>query len=96
MSVRVFAQASRARVSHLRLRDGRREVDLIVERDDGRYVGFEVKLSGSVDERDTAHLRWLREIDGANMLDAVVLTTGAQAYRRADGVAVIPLGLLGP
>lgn len=96
MSVRVFAQASRARVSHLRLRDGRREIDLIVERDDGRYVGFEVKLSGSVDERDTAHLRWLREIDGANMLDAVVLTTGAQAYRRADGVAVIPLGLLGP
>ncbi len=96
MSVRVFASAARANVSHLRLQDGRHEVDLIVERDDHKYVAFEVKLSGTVDDRDTAHLRWLRREDGAHMLDAVVLTTGAHAYRRADGVAVVPLGLLGP
>lgn len=67
-----------------------------MERDDHKYVGFEVKLSGTVDDRDTAHLRWLRREDVAHMLDAVVLTTGAHAYRRADGVAVVPLGLLGP
>lgn len=96
MSVRVFASAARATVSHLRLQDGRHEVDLIVERDDRKYIGVEVKLSGTVDDRDTVHLRWLRQEDEEHMLDAVVLTTGAHAYRRKDGIAVVPLGLLGP
>ena len=35
-------------------------------------------------------------VDAESMLDAVVLTTGTHAYRRPDGVAVVPLGLLGP
>jgi hypothetical protein len=30
------------------------------------------------------------------VFDAVVLTTGPAAYRRPDGIAVVPLGLLGP
>jgi hypothetical protein len=29
-------------------------------------------------------------------LDAMVLTTGGEACRRADGIAVVPLALLGP
>ena len=29
------------------------------------------------------------------MADAVVITTGAMAYRRPDGIAVVPLALLG-
>ena len=31
-----------------------------------------------------------------NVVDMVVLSTGPRAYRRPDGVAVIPLALLGP
>jgi hypothetical protein len=30
-----------------------------------------------------------------DLLDAVVLNTGPQAYRRADGIAIVPLALLG-
>ena len=30
-----------------------------------------------------------------NVVDAVVVTTGHDAYRRADGIAVVPLALLG-
>jgi uncharacterized protein len=30
------------------------------------------------------------------MLDVAVITTGTHAYRRTDGVAVIPAALLGP
>ena len=44
LSVRVYAQAAEARVGHLRTRGGRHEVDLIVERDDGKVVAIEVKL----------------------------------------------------
>ena len=96
LSVRVYAQAAEAGVGHLRTAGGKQEVDLIVERDDRRVVAVEVKLSGSVGDRDVRHLLWLRDKLGEDLLDAVVVTTGPQAYRRPDGVAVVPAALLGP
>jgi len=80
----------------MRTRDGRQEVDLIVARRDQRVVALEVKLAGTVDSTDCRHLLWLREQLGADLLDAAVITTGEHAYRRDDGIAVIPASLLGP
>lgn len=94
LSVRVYAQANEARVSHLRTHGGEHEIDLIVERADGRIVALEVKLSRSVQDHDVRHLRWLREQMGDDLLDAAVITTGPEAYRRADGIGVIPAALL--
>lgn len=96
LSVRVYAQAAEATVSHLRTRGGEREVDLIVEGDGLRVLGIEVKLGRTVSDADVRHLHWLRGQIGDALLDAMVLTTGGEAYRRADGVAVVPLALLGP
>lgn len=96
LSVRVFAQAAEARVFHFRTKGGEREVDFIVERDDRRVVAFEVKLSETVSDVDVAHLAWLKRRIGDQLLDAVVVTTGTHAYRRPDGIGVVPLALLGP
>jgi predicted AAA+ superfamily ATPase len=96
LSVRVFAAHSEARVGHLRTARGRQEVDLIVERADGAVVAIEVKLARSVSSDDGKHLSWLRQRLGDRVLDQVIITTGPQAYRRGDGVAVVPLALLGP
>lgn len=96
LSIRVYAQAAEATVHHLRTRNGDHEVDLVVERADGRVVAMEVKLSPSVGESDVKHLRWLRGQLGEHLLDSVVITTGRHAYRRADGIAVVPAALLGP
>ncbi|SEF08760.1 ATP-binding protein [Jiangella alba] len=96
LSVRVYAQPSRAGVHHLRTMRGDHEVDLIVARDDGRVAALEVKLSPSVDDKDVKHLLWLRERLGDDLLDAAVITTGRAAYRRPDGIAVVPAALLGP
>ncbi len=95
LTVRVAAQAAEARVAHLRTNTGEHEVDLIVERDDGRVVAVEVKLSATVTDRDVRHLHWLRDTIGDELLDAVVVTTGQHAYRRPDGIAVVPAALLG-
>lgn len=95
-SVRVYAQAAEARVRHLRTYGGDREIDLIVERDDGRVLALEVKLARSVTDDDVRHLTWLRGQLGDDLLDAVVVTTGPDAYRRTDGIAVVPAALLGP
>jgi len=94
LSVRVYAQANRTRVSHLRTHGGEHEVDLIVERGDGRVVAFEVKLSATVKDRDVRHLAWLAERLGDDLLDAAVITTGKEAYRRRDGIGVVPAALL--
>lgn len=96
LSVRVAAQAGEATVGHLRTRNGDHEVDLIVVRDDGRVLAVEVKLAATVEDRDTTHLHWLAGHLGDALLDAIVLTTGPYAYRRPDGIGVVPLGLLGP
>jgi predicted AAA+ superfamily ATPase len=95
LCVRVFAQGQEARVYHLRQHGGRREIDLIVERPDHRILAIEVKLGAVVDDDDVRNLRWLREHLGENCLDTVVVTTGPHAYRRGDGIAVVPAALLG-
>jgi hypothetical protein len=96
LSIRVFAQAAEAEVRHLRTRSGDREVDLIVQGRAGEIVGVEVKLAATVDDHDVAHLRWLRDELKGDLRAAVVITTGPHAYRRPDGIYVVPLALLGP
>ena len=95
-SVLTYAQAADARINHLRLRDGQREVDLIATRPDGKILALEVKLSGAVEDADVRHLLWLQEQLGDDVVDAVVVNTGPGAYRRRDGIGVVPLALLGP
>jgi len=96
LSVRVYAQAADAHVRHFRTRDGRHEADLIIERDDQRIIAVEVKLAASPGADSVKHLLWLQDQLGDELLDAVVITTGQRAYRRDDGIAVIPAALLGP
>ena len=59
-ALRTRSRTSReARVFHLRTKSSEREVDLVVERGDGRILAIEAKLGGNVDEGDVRHLRWL-------------------------------------
>ena len=96
LSLRVYAQASEAAVRHLRTHRGEHEIDLIVERDDGRVIAIEVKLGAAPGTDSVRHLGWLSKQVGDDLLDAIVITTGEEAYRRPDGIAVVPAALLGP
>lgn len=96
LDVRVYAQAAEGRVSHLRTHGGEHEVDLIVERADHRVLALEVKLAHTVGDDDVRHLRWLQDQMGDEVIDAVIITTGTDAYRRKDGIGVVPAALLGP
>jgi uncharacterized protein len=97
--LRVYAQAADAQVSQYRDNSGL-EIDAIVEARDGRWMAFEVKLGhGQVDLAAAALTRFAERIDtarcGAPALLGVIVATG-YGYRREDGVAVIPIGALGP
>jgi predicted AAA+ superfamily ATPase len=97
--LRVYAQAADAQVSHYR-DSGGLEVDAIVEAGDGRWMAFEVKLGHrQIDEAAASLMRFAERIDvtscGSPTLLAVIVASG-YGYRREDGVAVIPIGALGP
>lgn len=96
LGIRVFASAAEARVYHFRQHSGRREVDCVVERGDGRVLAVEVKLRAAINDDDVQNLLWLRDQLGTDLIDAVVINTGPGAYRRQDGIAVVPAALLGP
>lgn len=76
------------------------EVDAVVALPDGRWGAFEVKLgSGLVDDGAAALVRFREALDTARTGEPAVLGvisgTGF-GYQRPDGVAVIPIGTLGP
>jgi len=96
LNLRVYAQAAESDVRHLRTHRGQHEIDFIVIGPDGGIVAIEVKLSATVHADDIKHLKWLKDRVGDQLLDAVLVTTGSAAYRREDGIAVVPAALLGP
>jgi predicted AAA+ superfamily ATPase len=85
-----------ARVGHLRTKNTDREIDLIVQGEGLHVVAIEVKLANTVTDSDVRHLNWLRDQIGDRVAARVVVYTGKYAYRRNDGVLVVPLALLGP
>ena len=95
-SVRVYADATAARVGHLRTKNGSHEIDLVVEINNRSCIAIEVKLANTVDDHDVTHLNWLHRQIGDRLVDRLIVYTGRFAYRRSDGVAAVPLALLGP
>lgn len=97
--LRVLAQPLGGRVLHYRDNKGL-EVDAVVMCEDGLWGGFEVKLgTGRIDEAAENLLAFARKVDtsicGEPAVLAVITGTGP-AYRRKDGVHVVPIGALGP
>jgi len=97
--LRIYAQAIDANVLHYRENTGL-EADAIVQRRDGTWAAFEVKLGqAAVDDAAASLLRVAERIDtqrhGPPAVLAVITGWG-YAYRRPDGVAVIPAGALAP
>ncbi len=97
--LRIYAQASDARVLHYRDNTGL-EVDAIVETSDGKWSAWEVKLGpGLVDEGARSLLKFADRVDtekcGPPTILGVIIP-GGYGYLRDDGVAVVPIGALGP
>lgn len=96
LDVKVYADTAEADVYHLRDTNGTHEVDLVVEGLGHRVVALEVKLAATPSDRDVRHLIWLKDKLGDRLVDMAVICTSQHAYRRADGVAVVPAAMLGP
>ena len=78
---------------HFRDRD-MREVDIVLERDDGMIVGIEVKASATVKTGDFAGLRALSEACGDRFAFGVVLYDSTDVVPFGDRLAAAPLSCL--
>ena len=78
-----------------------REIDAIVQLQDGRWGAFEIKLgANAIDDaaRSLMEIRNALEAEGAKTPDILAVLCGLSnyAYRREDGVYVVPITALGP
>ena len=71
-----------------------REVDIVLERDDGRIAGIEVKAAATVMSRDFAGLRTLAEACRRRFAFGVVLYDSADFVPFDDNLAAAPLSCL--
>jgi predicted AAA+ superfamily ATPase len=94
----VYAKANDASVFHYQDSYGL-EVDAIVQRRNGDYAAFEIKLGvGFVDEAARSLKSFANTIDAARMgvpKSLNIITGTGMSYRRPDGINVISLASLG-
>lgn len=97
--LRVYAQALDGEVFHYHDKK-ELECDLVIALHDGRWAAIEVKLGANEEELAAKNLLSLtKDIDEQRMNPPaflMILTGGQFAYRRKDGVYVVPIGCLKP
>ncbi|MCL2891051.1 MAG: DUF4143 domain-containing protein [Methanomassiliicoccaceae archaeon] len=81
----------------LHYKDNTLEIDSVIELEDGRWAGIEVK-QGTHDLGEAANnlLRLKKKVISEPSFLAILTASGKTAYTRDDGIHVIPLDCLGP
>lgn len=98
--LRIYAESMKGSVCHYRDKRGR-EVDAVVHLRDGSWAPIEVKLANpeAIEEGAENLLAFAADIDTDRMKPPsflMVATATGFAYRREDGVYVVPIGCLRP
>ena len=95
--LRIYAEAIDGQVFHYRDASGL-EADAVIALNDGRWAAVEVKLGSKEIEDAAVHLLELKnKVNTEKMREPsfLMILTGTEiAYRREDGVYVVPLGCL--
>lgn len=97
--LRVFAEALDGQLYHYRDADGL-ECDTVLHRRNGNYALIEVKLGGEklINDGASSMMELASNIDASKMpppsFMAVIVGVGEYAYKRQDGIYVIPIGCL--
>ena len=72
----------------------KREIDLLVENEDGALLGVEVKAGSNVGDSDFRHLRWFKDNLVKGDFIGIVLHSGKETARFGNGLYAVPLGAL--
>jgi hypothetical protein len=96
--LRVYLSAMRGELYHYHDATGL-EADAVAVAPDGRWGAFEVKLNpNAVDDAARSLLKVADKVDESSgeMAFLAVVTSAGYAYRRNDGVYIVPISCLAP
>lgn len=84
----------RVRLHHLRTKNGRQEIDFVIELSGGELIGIEIKASAAPGRRDARHLEWLRDQYPKRFQAGIVFHTGPAAFELGDRIVAAPISTL--
>lgn len=97
--LRIYSENIDGEIYHYRDNTGL-EVDCIIKLNDGRWAAVEVKVGGNkIDEAASNLKKLISKVDTDHMRGPsflMVVYGGQNAYKREDGVYVVPIGCLKP
>jgi len=71
-----------------------KEVDFVIESPDGKIVGIEVKLDGTVNEKDWANMNSMRETVGNRFIKGIIIYTGTELLPVSRNIWAVPVNYL--
>ncbi|MEN8237229.1 MAG: ATP-binding protein [Pseudomonadota bacterium] len=94
LSAHVDADRDQYTLKHYRDRQ-QREIDFMIERNDGALLMIEVKAGSNIANKDFKHMRWFKEnIAPDRSCVGLVLHTGKHAASFGDDMWMVPFGAL--
>ena len=95
--LQIYAESIDAKLYHYQDYDGR-EIDAVIQFDDGAWSAFEIKLNPNDADEAAANLKKVASIFKHNPPTSLCVVVGKSgiAHRREDGVYVLPITSLRP
>ncbi len=73
----------------------KREIDFLIEREDGAMIGIEIKSGSSIGAKDFKHLKWFRDIQvKGRSFRGIILYSGEHMAAFGEDMLAVPFGAL--
>jgi len=71
-----------------------KEVDFVIESPDGKTIGIEVKLDGTINQKDWVNMNTLQETIGDKFLKGIIIYTGTELIQVSSKIWTVPVNYL--
>jgi uncharacterized protein len=94
MEILRHADWAQTRVRQYHYRDGREEVDVVLETRSGDIAAVEVKAAATIEPKDYRPMEKLRDRRRSSFVAGVLLYSGAETLGIGDRMWAVPIGAL--
>jgi len=71
-----------------------KEVDFVIENQKGKLIGIEVKLDGTINEKDVANMTALKETMGNRFVKGIIIYTGNELVQVGGNIWAVPVNYI--
>lgn len=94
LMAQIDAADGRYELFHYRDRE-KREIDFLVEREDGALLGIEIKAGSAISKNNFKHMKWFQNnLAKSQKFIGIILYTGQHPASFSNNLWAIPFGLM--